>query len=683
MNSQENDLIRGFKILVAVLMPVLLVCCKSGGDLPENSSNDTKLIYEKASSFYANDKGYWEAELQNEFIVVQIPSSDFQMGSNQGEAKELPIHKVNLDDYWISKYPITVDQFAKFVEATGYVTDAEKGEGCWIEEGGSIRYDVSWREPNFEQAENHPVICVSWNDATAYTKWLSIKIGLNIQLPTEAQWEKAARGSDQRLWPWGNDLPDGSQANFAESQYIKRFGKTGRNPSSDIDDRFPQTSPVNAYPEGQSPYGVYDMSGNVIDWLYDWFDESYYSKSPVKNPIGISKNPIRMKHEIPGGWGDNLQRSIRGGAWTDASGELSLAEGGHSIRSDMREQTNQYSSDDHLGFRFVIDNRYRYTPYRDKISSTTQATVLESIGSTEVTIDYDRLLTDGEKLAFGITIPYGEPWSPGNNSTTVFSVSKPITIHGKTLLPGSYNFYIIPEEISPNRTPGQYKDWTIIYTQPASHIKREFNPEEEVLRVKTRAKLEDNSKQQMEYFFEEVKGKGRILRFLFEFVEVHIPILDSAYSPNEISKAMVMNAMGSTEVKVNYYRTVAANRKIYGDVVPYNRPWPGINRPTTIEFSEDVFFQNQKLPKGKYFLNIIPKEGKDWTLILSDTIGNQKSKVFNEQVKVSFSESGGDRLEYYFDYVSETERNLILTWDKATIAFNIKKNTVNDIYQKK
>jgi formylglycine-generating enzyme required for sulfatase activity len=115
-----------------------------------------------------------------------------------------------------------------------------------------------------------------------------------------------------------------------------------------------QTSPVDAFPKGQSPDGVFDMAGNTNDWLYDWYDPEYYSKSPVIDPNGPIRKLKRKKWSIPGGWASNLQRCIRGGGWTDASGEQSLAEGGHSIRSDMRERTDQFSSDDHLGFRVTV-----------------------------------------------------------------------------------------------------------------------------------------------------------------------------------------------------------------------------------------------------------------------------------------------------------------------------------------
>jgi len=316
---------------------------------------DIQEIKKKAEKVSLNDKGYLEAEFRYGIVMVYIPEGEFIMGTTEGEEKELPLHRVFLDGYWIGKHPVTLSQFRVFVKETNYITDSEKGEGSWIEEGGGIRYDVSWEKPNFKQEDDHPVVCVSWNDANAYCGWLASNTGIRFCLPTEAQWERAARGTDQRTYPWGDRLPDGSLANFADVNYRKKFGKESRNSDPDVDDGYAQTSPVDAYPEGRSPYGIFDMAGNTIDWIHDWFDPGYYAQSPLCNPAGPVRNIKRKKHRIPGGWASNLQRCIRGGAWTDASGELSLAEGGHSIRSDMREHTDQFSSDDHLGFRLACD----------------------------------------------------------------------------------------------------------------------------------------------------------------------------------------------------------------------------------------------------------------------------------------------------------------------------------------
>jgi len=349
-------------------------------------------IKKKAKKIYLNDKNFLEAEFRYGIVMVYIPHGKFTMGTAHGEEKELPEHTVYLNGYWIGKYPVTVGQFRVFVKETGYITDSEKGEGSWIEAGGKIRYDVSWSAPNFKQEDSHPVICVSWNDATAYIKWISLKTGIDFSLPTEAQWERAARGTDQRTYPWGNQAPDGSYANFADVNYRKRFGEEGRKSDANIDDGYAQTSPGDAYPKGQSPYSVFDMAGNTIDWLYDWYDLEYYSKSPVNNPIGPVRNIKRKKHNIPGGWASNLQRCIRGGAWTDASGELSLAAGGHSIRSDMRERTDQYSSDDHLGFRLAYDyvSREPKIVFQSKRDGNSEIYTMDSDGSNQIRLTHNK-----------------------------------------------------------------------------------------------------------------------------------------------------------------------------------------------------------------------------------------------------------------------------------------------------
>ena len=652
---------------------VLIFSCQNKNTPSTIGYADSIPIQLKADSIYLNEKEFFEMQFSKDHYAIQIPAGEFTMGSDQGEDKELPIHRVHLDEYWISKYPITVDQFARFVEATGYITDAEKGEGSWIEDGGGIRYDVSWRDPNFKQAGDHPVICVSWNDANAYCNWLSQKTGLSIQLPTEAQWEKAARGNDGRTWPWGNELPDGSQANFADANYILRFGEDGRNPSPHVDDGHGQTSPVDAYPKGQSPYGVYDMAGNVIDWLYDWYDASYYSEAPKRNPLGNFKTPIRWKREIPGGWADNLQRAIRGGAWTDASGELSLSEGGHSIRSDMRERTDQYSSDDHLGFRFVIDDGYRYTSYAKtkSHSAPARASVMESIGSAQVTIEYDRLAVNGrEHKFFGQTVPYGEPWSPGDKTASIFTANRPVIILDDTLEAGSYNLYLLSEEISAERTAGAFKNWTIIFCQPASYKRKPFESDKEILRVKTRAQLEDNSKERMEFFFDVNDDGDRIVRFLFEFVEVHIPISVPAINTLEESRAIVMNAMGQTEIQVGYERSVVREKEVLGDRIQWGEQWsPGKN---TIEFSKNVLINDQPIPKGIYTLILVPQKNSSWQVLLkNEDTENSDLHAFRQSLEVDLEESGPERLEFYFDYTSSDERTLVLAWDKVTFGMTI------------
>jgi formylglycine-generating enzyme required for sulfatase activity/calcineurin-like phosphoesterase family protein len=211
--------------------------------------------------------------------MVNVEAGEFTMGSNESE-REQPVHRVYLDEFMIGKYTVTNEEFKAFIEADGY-----KKEELWTPEGWNwlkkeniteplYWHDRKWNSPNF------PVVGVSWYEASAYAEWLSQTKGEKYALPTEAQWEKAARGSKGLVYPWGNKF-DKSLCNSGESG-LRR------------------TSPVGLFPGGESPYGCMDMAGNVWEWCADWYGEDYYKKSPAKNPKGPS-----------GGSG----RVIRGGGW--------------------------------------------------------------------------------------------------------------------------------------------------------------------------------------------------------------------------------------------------------------------------------------------------------------------------------------------------------------------------------
>ena len=239
--------------------------------------------------------------------------------------------------YYIDKYEVTNAQFKEFVEATGYVTDAErKGGGeCWSPKGESFHnpndYEgVNWRYPNGWYTKhrhpdawgpcnqvskgycrsryldiNHPVVQVSWNDAVAYATWAGKR------LPTEAEWEKAARGTDGRRWPWGNAF------------HLDINGVTAHaNIASD------GLVPVGSFTTGVSPYGVYNMVGNVQEWVVDWYAPAYYVYSPRNNPKGPDKGKFPV---------------LRGGSWRHQKIP-------HVLTTNRSYEASNYSSN-FVGFR--------------------------------------------------------------------------------------------------------------------------------------------------------------------------------------------------------------------------------------------------------------------------------------------------------------------------------------------
>ena len=178
-------------------------------------------------------------------------------GDLQADGDEKPQHVIYLDSFWIDRTEVTNDMYRQCV----------KSQQC-TEPAHSPRYHSG-------AYADHPALGIAWNQAVEYCTWAGRR------LPTEAEWEKAARGTDGRLYPWGSDAPDPSRLNFDHL----------------VDD----TTEVGKYPEGASPYGVFDMAGNVWEWVADGYDEDYYVESPATNP--------------PGGASVN-QRVLRGGSWS-------------------------------------------------------------------------------------------------------------------------------------------------------------------------------------------------------------------------------------------------------------------------------------------------------------------------------------------------------------------------------
>ncbi|GAK53500.1 hypothetical protein U14_04765 [Candidatus Moduliflexus flocculans] len=210
--------------------------------------------------------------------MVYVPSGEFLMGSPMlgGNSNEWPQHIVYLNGFWIDRTEVTNRQFETFVQATGYRTKAEREGSSYVRVGlslvGGIRLvkGADWRHPegpgsSIAGRENEPMIQTAWEDAQAYCEWAGTR------LPTEAEWEKAACGVDDRRYPWGNEEPN---CHYAVMQDSRGVGcGQGWKPW-----------PVGSKPAGTSPYGALDMAGNANEYVADWYNEQYYASSPVSSP---------------------------------------------------------------------------------------------------------------------------------------------------------------------------------------------------------------------------------------------------------------------------------------------------------------------------------------------------------------------------------------------------------------
>jgi formylglycine-generating enzyme required for sulfatase activity len=253
-----------------------------------------------------NDKGFEEYRSPTDGAeMVKIPAGKFNMGLTVGDDGK-PVHEVLLGDYFIDKYPVTNGQYRKFCDATDrdYPPDP----------------DFSDMPDYFTARLDFPVVNVSWDDARAYCEWAGKR------LPTEAEWEKAARGQDGRKHPWGNGRPDGRRCNFAD----KRSGLDWADKT--VDDGFARTSPVKQYPAGASPYGVMDMAGNVWEWCNDY--DPYHGG--MDNPTENSTASYYLASRI-----------LRGGSWADEP---------ETLRSAYRlRYVPSFRADKCVGFRCAVD----------------------------------------------------------------------------------------------------------------------------------------------------------------------------------------------------------------------------------------------------------------------------------------------------------------------------------------
>jgi sulfatase modifying factor 1 len=251
--------------------------------------------------------------------LARIPAGDFLMGAADGEADERPVHRVRVSEYFIGRFPVTNDEYARFVRATGYPPPAVRSLPM-IAASGRDEIFKEFAAPYVWQAGeppqgrgNHPVVLVRHDDAVAYCSWLSTTLGRACRLPTEAEWERAARGGvDGRRHPWGDEI-DQTRGNYLNDPPAK-----------------PQrgTRPTGTYPP--NAYGLCDVIGNVWEWVSDWYGADYYGQGDVENPRGPSGGTLRV---------------VRGASWvTDEPSMLRTA-----YRHKVPPDTYAYS----IGFRIV------------------------------------------------------------------------------------------------------------------------------------------------------------------------------------------------------------------------------------------------------------------------------------------------------------------------------------------
>lgn len=277
-----------------------------------------------------------EKEVSNsiDMKLVQIPAGKFVMGSPKTDFERMDDetqHEVEItQSFLMGKFEVTVGQFKAFVKDTGFRTEAETdGKGGRAFNGKEFiqKPEFNWQNLFFKQADDEPVIVVSWNDAVAFCEWLSKKEGKTYRLPTEAEWEYACRGgSTTRFYNGDKDEELQKIGNIADASLKLKWVEV--NWSMDWDDKFPFTSPAGKFQP--NAYGLHDMVGNAWEWCADWYDDGY-TKTAVKDPKGPEKGKLRI---------------ARGGAWSTQP---------KFCRSAFRDWHEPTYRSDCVGFRVVCE----------------------------------------------------------------------------------------------------------------------------------------------------------------------------------------------------------------------------------------------------------------------------------------------------------------------------------------
>lgn len=269
-------------VLICAAMPIIAILRGTTVTPYEKSTPGTGAEVESVT-----DSAPGEEPIPDE--MVMIPAGPFIRGTESGGFDERPQRTIHLDAFSIDRHEVTNHQYQQFVLATGHRKPGLPAR--YAKSGGKMK------------GTNQPVVYVSWDDAAEYCRWKGKR------LPTEAEWEKAMRGSDGRLWPWGNkEQADG--ANWAR-----------------VDDGYEVSAPVGRFQTDKSPYGVMDGAGNVIEWVDDWYDEIYYKKAPEQNPPSPEYGTYRV---------------LRGGSYTTTGGDVRITSRSK-MMPDFRDET--------IGFR--------------------------------------------------------------------------------------------------------------------------------------------------------------------------------------------------------------------------------------------------------------------------------------------------------------------------------------------
>ncbi len=273
--------------------------------------------------------------------MINIAGGSFLRGSNSGDTDESPVKTIRVSAFSMGKYEITVSQFSKFIEETNYRTDAEKEGGSvstYNQNASDYKSGVNWRHEasgngRLLAAQNHPVLNVSHSDALAFCVWLSNKEGKIYRLPTEAEWEYAARnGSSATEYSWGNGSPFEAVGNVADETANRTFGfdRSNTNMFLGYNDNYAYTAPVGSFKPNR--FGLYDMTGNVWEWCSDWYFGSYYSS--------VSDNQLN-----PTGPSSGVRKVIKGGSFINNP---------YTLRASFRGVTDDTNRGNNLvGFRVV------------------------------------------------------------------------------------------------------------------------------------------------------------------------------------------------------------------------------------------------------------------------------------------------------------------------------------------